>query len=103
MDYIGEWTGIASFGQGLIALAFGASFVSLVAFLCGWKSVGRKAFYVHAISTFATIALIFALFGAHRYEFEYIWKHLNNEMPMRFIFSAFWAVRRRISPVDVLA
>ena len=90
MDYIGEWTGIASFGQGLIALAFGASFVSLVAFLRGWKSVGRKAFYVHAISTFATIALIFALFGAHRYEFEYIWKHLNNEMPMRFIFSAFW-------------
>ena len=33
MEYLGEWTGIASFGQGLIALAFGASFVSLVAFL----------------------------------------------------------------------
>ena len=90
MEYLGEWTGIASFGQGLIALAFGASFVSLIAFLCGWKTIGRKAFYVHATSTFATIALIFALFGAHRYEFEYIWKHLNNEMPMRFIFSAFW-------------
>lgn len=90
MEYLEEWTGIATFGQGLIALAFGASFVALIAFLSGWKSVGRRAFYIHTFSTFAAIALIFVLFGAHRYEFEYIWKHLNNEMPMRFIFSAFW-------------
>ena len=94
MEYLGEWTGTATLGQGLIALAFGASFVALIAFLCGWKSIGRKALYVHATSTFAVIALIFMLFIAHRYEFEYIWKHLNNEMPMRFIFSAFWAGKK---------
>lgn len=90
MEYIGEWTGIATLGQGLIALAFGASFVALIGFAQGWKSLARQAFRVHAFSTFATIALIFVLYGAHRYEFQYIWKHLNNEMPMRFIFSAFW-------------
>jgi cytochrome c-type biogenesis protein CcmF len=90
MEYIGEWTGIATLGQGLIALAFGGSFVALIGFVRGWKTVARQAFRVHAFSTFATIALIFVLFGAHRYEFQYIWKHLNNEMPMRFILSAFW-------------
>ena len=34
--------------------------------------------------------LIFVLFFGHRYEFQYIWKHLNNDMPMRFVLSAFW-------------
>ena len=33
---------------------------------------------------------MFILFFAHRYEFQYIWKHLNNDMPMRFVLSAFW-------------
>ena len=89
-EYIGEWTEVALLGRTLIALAFGASFVAVVSFLKGWERAGKRAFQFHAVSTFASIALIFALFGAHRYEFQYIWKHLNNEMPMRFIFSAFW-------------
>ena len=89
-EYIGEWTEVAFLGRTLIALAFGASFVAVVSFLKEWNHIGKRAFQLHAISTFASIALIFALFGAHRYEFQYIWKHLNNEMPMRFIFSAFW-------------
>ena len=88
--YIGEWTEIAWVGRTLIALAFGSSFVASLAFVKGWSALGKRAFQLHALSTFASIALIFALFGAHRYEFQYIWKHLNNEMPMRFIFSAFW-------------
>lgn len=90
MEYLGEWTAVAWLGRGLIALAFGASFVATIAFLKGWWKVGKRAFQVHALATFSSIALIFLLFGLHRYEFQYIWKHLNNAMPMRFIFSAFW-------------
>lgn len=88
--YIGEWLWAAHIGRFLIALAFGASLAATLGFLMQWKTWGRVAFRVHAGSTFMTIALVFLLFGCHRYEFQYIWKHLNDAMPMRFIFSAFW-------------
>jgi cytochrome c-type biogenesis protein CcmF len=88
--YIGEWTWAATIGRFLIALAFASSVVSVISFLTQSLTLGKRAYRLHAISTFSAIALIFILFGFHRYEFQYIWKHLNDDMPMRFIFSAFW-------------
>ena len=88
--YVGEWTVVAEMGRGLIALALASSLLAVVAYLAGWERFARRAFTVHAVSIFGAIALVFALFIGHRYEFQYIWKHLNNVMPMRFIFSAFW-------------
>jgi cytochrome c-type biogenesis protein CcmF len=88
--FLGEWTAVAWLGRLLIALAFSSALFSAISYLSNLKKLGRKLFYTHIISTFSAIALIFALFFAHRYEFQYIWKHLNNEMPMRFILSAFW-------------
>lgn len=88
--FAGEWTAVAWLGRALIALAFASSLLSAVSYLTNNKEIGRKLFYTHVASTFSSIALIFILFFAHRYEFQYIWKHLNNDMPMRFILSAFW-------------
>ena len=88
--FSGEWIEAAWIGRFLIALAFGSSLVSVVSLIRGEYQWGKRAFQVHAWSTFATIGMVFFLFASHRYEFQYIWKHLNNAMPMRFIFSAFW-------------
>lgn len=88
--FAGEWTVIAWLGRLLIALAFSSALFSAIAYLFNYKSLGRSLFITHIVSTFSAIALIFILFFAHRYEFQYIWKHLNNDMPMRFILSAFW-------------
>jgi cytochrome c-type biogenesis protein CcmF len=85
-----EWTALAVVGRLLVALAFTSAIVSAISYLKGWKDLGRLAFKTHATSIFLVIALVFGLFFAHRYEFQYIWKHLNNDMPMRFIMSAFW-------------
>lgn len=90
MEFLNEWTGVALLGQVLVALAFSASVVATVAFARKWPFLGKWAFWTHAVSLFSVIALIFVLFAFHRYEFQYIWKHLNNQMPMRFILSAFW-------------
>ena len=90
MTFDGEWIIAAWAGRTLVALAFTSAVVSGISYFKGWKELGRKAFYTHVASTFSVIALIFALFFAHSYEFQYIWKHLNNEMPMRFVLSAFW-------------
>ena len=90
IDYIGEWTLLAWTGRFLVALAFASALAAVISFLKGWNDWGKRSFQIHAVSTFAVIALVFVLFGFHRYEFQYIWKHLNNAMPMRFILSAFW-------------
>ena len=90
MEYLGEWMWAAILGRGLVALAFASAVLATVAFLRGHVTLGRRAFFTHAASTLGVIALIFVLFFGHRYEFQYIWKHLNNEMPMRFVLSAFW-------------
>lgn len=90
MDYLGEWTGVAWAGRALIALGFGSALVATAGFLRKDARLGTWAFAVHGVSIFSAIALIFVLFASHRYEFNYIWKHLSDAMPMRFIFSAFW-------------
>ena len=86
----GEWIIAAWVGRSLVALAFTSAIVAGISYFSGWKDLGRKAFYTHVASVFSVISLMFILFFAHRYEFQYIWKHLNNDMPMRFVLSAFW-------------
>ncbi|MEC7653754.1 MAG: cytochrome c biogenesis protein CcsA [Bacteroidota bacterium] len=90
MTFDCEWILTAWTGRTLVALAFTSAIVSGISYFKGWKELGRKAFITHVASVFSVIALIFILFFGHRYEFQYIWKHLNNEMPMRFVLSAFW-------------
>jgi len=90
MEYVGEWTAVAWAGRALVAIGFGAALVATFAYLWKEERVGRWAFRIHSGAMLGTIALIFVLFAYHRYEFNYIWKHLSNAMPMRFILSAFW-------------
>ena len=90
MEYLGEWMWAAYLGRFLVAVAFASALLATVAFTRGNLRLGRRAFVTHAACTLGVIVLIFVLFFGHRYEFQYIWKHLNNEMPMRFVLSAFW-------------
>ncbi|MGA1374113.1 MAG: cytochrome c biogenesis protein CcsA [Flavobacteriales bacterium] len=90
MEYVGEWTAAAWAGRALVAIGFGAALVATGAYVRKEERIGRWAFRIHSVAMLATIALIFVLFAGHRYEFNYIWKHLSNAMPMRFILSAFW-------------
>ena len=90
MDYLGEWMWAALLGRTMVAVAFASALLATVAFVRGNVKLGRTAYFTHAASTLGVIALMFVLFFGHRYEFQYIWKHLNNAMPMRFVLSAFW-------------
>jgi cytochrome c-type biogenesis protein CcmF len=55
-----------------------------------WLKLSRGAFLVHTISVFAAIGLIFFVMINQMYEYRYAWEHVSNELPMRYIFSAFW-------------
>lgn len=96
--YTGEWYWAAHIGRFLVALGFASALLGFAAYLKGglgqgdasWKKLGRISFLVHAFSFLTVIALVFFLLLNHRYEFQYVWKHLNNKMPLSFNISAFW-------------
>ncbi|WP_306643413.1 cytochrome c biogenesis protein CcsA [Sanyastnella coralliicola] len=96
--YQGEWTWAATLGRFLIAGGFAAAIAGFIGYLMGalgkgnesWKRFGRTAFIVHAVSFLLVIVLIYTLIFNHRYEFQYIWKHLNNQMGTPLQFSCFW-------------
>ena len=96
--YIGEWTWAASFGRLLWPWPLEPAWpppsampspCDMVLTPAGntWD-VGDSACTRPA--SFGAIALLYLLIFCHRYEFEYVWKHLNDAMPFGFMLSSFW-------------
>jgi cytochrome c-type biogenesis protein CcmF len=96
--YAGEWLWAAKLGRLLVALGFASALIGFVGYLKGslgkgspeWLKLGRYGFIIHAVSFLLVIALCYVLILNHRYEFQYVWKHLNNTMPLSFQISSFW-------------
>lgn len=98
LHYAGEWLWAAHLGRTLVALSFASALLGFGGYLKGslnkgdqaWTRIGRSAFIVHAVSIGLIIALSYVLILNHRYEFQYVWKHLNDAMPLKFQISCFW-------------
>ena len=97
MTYVGEWTFLGNLGDVCVVLAFAAALLSFISYgISGnngsqsWRDLGKWSFRLHSFSVLAVIGILFVLLLNHRYEFAYVSKHLNNEMPMRYILSCFW-------------
>ncbi len=101
IEYIGEHLWIGQLGQFLIFLAFGMAILATVSFGIGvnkeegeykanWRKIGRTAFVIHGISIISVIGLIFYMMISKYYEYEYVWAHVSNDLPFRYVFSAFW-------------
>ena len=95
--YNGEWTWAASLGRLLIASAFAGGLASTIGYVRStqsedpvWTTMGRWGFKVLSAGIFGASALLYLLIFSHRYEFEYIWKHLNDAMPFGYMLSSFW-------------
>lgn len=101
MDYIGEHLWVGQLGHALIVLAFVAALLSAIGYGFGvnakspelqksWQNIGRTSFWIHGGSIFAIIGLIFFMMLQRYYEYEYVWGHVSDELPFKYIFSAFW-------------
>lgn len=55
-----------------------------------WKSVGAIGFWTHAVSILSLIALIFYAMVQKHYEYNYVFEHVSDDLPMKYILSAFW-------------
>ncbi len=100
--YAGEtlWPGIL--GHFIIILGFVSALLAGYALLktvasqnnnktfTAWKKIGTISFYIHGISVLSVISLLLFLLVNKYYEYNYVFDHANETLPIKYIFSAFW-------------
>jgi cytochrome c-type biogenesis protein CcmF len=97
--YIGEHLWAGHVGNFFIILSFVASVLASINYYFAeknpleqsWLKLARISFRVHVLGIFGIMGTLFWMLGNHYYEYAYVWRHSNNIMPMRYIFSCFWA------------
>jgi cytochrome c-type biogenesis protein CcmF len=101
IQYIGENLVPGQIGHLAIVLAFVSSLLGTVAYFFAthrqeqpeyqqWRSIGRSAFLMHGLSIFTVIGVIFYVMVNQFYEYQYVWAHVSEDLPFKYIFSAFW-------------
>ncbi len=99
IHYVGENLIPGRMGHLFVILAFISAILASYSFFqankqkadaAGWKKIARWSFLIHGISILSIIGIIFYLMINHRYEYNYAWAHVNDELPKRYILSAFW-------------
>ena len=56
----------------------------------GWLRMGRSSFVVHGVSILLVMGAILWAMVNQYFEYQYVWQHVSEDLPMRYIFSAFW-------------
>lgn len=96
IQYIGEHLWLGRIGHFAIIISFVAALLTIYA---GWQrhkerphweGIIKGAFSVHAISIFVTIATLFYVVINRYYEYRYAFAHSSDDLPFKYIFSAFW-------------
>ncbi|MES2628453.1 MAG: cytochrome c biogenesis protein CcsA [Bacteroidota bacterium] len=97
INYIGEHTFPGQLGNFFVVLALVSSLIAGISYFfaekqqdADWKQLGRIAFWVHSLSVVLIISIVFYLILNRYFEYDYVWKHSNKQMPLRYIFACFW-------------
>jgi cytochrome c-type biogenesis protein CcmF len=99
--YAGESLWIGELGHFFIILGFVSAIMAGVFWFFGvrhrntneaesWTSLGKWSFIIHGISVFALIGLLFYAMYHHKYEYSYVYDHVSDDLPLKYILSAFW-------------
>ncbi len=99
ITFIGEHLWAGHVGNFFIILSFVASILAAVSYFfaekspleISWLKLARISFRFHVLGIFGIMGTLFWMLGNHYYEYSYVWRHSDNVMPMRYIFSCFWA------------
>ena len=97
INYVGEHLWAGKLGHFIVLATFISSILSAVSYYFfvkkeekGWLILGRSAFITHSVAVFSVIGLIFFIMIKKYYEYQYVWTHVSDELPMQYIFAAFW-------------
>ncbi|MCO6490139.1 MAG: cytochrome c biogenesis protein CcsA [Phaeodactylibacter sp.] len=101
IQYIGEHLLPGQVGQAAIVASFVASLFAAVSYFFAtqrrntaeyeaWRGMGRWGFLVHGLGVFTVIGIMFYLMVNQYYEYQYVQAHVSEDLPFKYIFSAFW-------------
>lgn len=98
IEYIGEHLLPGQLGHFFVLLAFVSSILSILSYRkatlapedFSWLKMGRFTWLIHSTSILAVIGLIFSMMINQYYEYRYVWDHVSDDLPFKYIFSAFW-------------
>src|SRR5262245_45905987 len=97
MTYSGEHTWAGTLGHALAVVSFSAALLACLSYFfsarkddASWLPLGRAGFGIHSAAVLGIVVTLFIMLFSHWFEYEYVWKHSNRGMPLRYIASCFW-------------
>lgn len=97
ITYVGERLWAGQLGHTLVILSFVFSLLASAAYFFSVKTqseslkkVGRWGFIAHSITALGMVSLLFYMIVNQFFEYQYVWKYSNVEMPLKYILSCFW-------------
>lgn len=101
IQYINEHLWPGRIGHFAVILGFVASLLASISYFiatqrraldegASWQRIGRVAFGAHALGVFGVIGMLFYVMIRQYYEYQYVQAHVSDELPLKYIFSAFW-------------
>ncbi|TAF67470.1 MAG: cytochrome C biogenesis protein [Cytophagales bacterium] len=55
-----------------------------------WRNFSRFSFYIHTLSTWGVILVLFYIIYNHLFEYHYAWSHSSRNLPVYYMISCFW-------------
>ncbi len=99
IQYINENALPGMLGNFFVVLSFASAIFATIAYIMSarskgiddvWKKPARIGFYLHGVGVIGVIGTLLYMLVNHMYEYKYVWEHLNNEMPLQYVFSCMW-------------
>ncbi|MCB0764380.1 MAG: cytochrome c biogenesis protein CcsA [Flavobacteriales bacterium] len=97
IEYVGEHIWAGRLGHLFTILSVVGAALSTIGYFLGasrrdihWERLGRLGFRVHSVAVLGIVVTLFTMLFKHWFEYDYVWKHSNLEMPLRYIASCFW-------------
>ncbi|MBK9272678.1 MAG: cytochrome c biogenesis protein CcsA [Saprospiraceae bacterium] len=99
IQYVGEHLWVQSLGHFLILAAFFSAaylIIASISFLrdqknsVSWSKWFKAICIFHAFVVFSIIGLMLFMMSNKWYEYHYVWEHVSDDLPMKYILSAFW-------------
>ena len=101
IQYLGEHLWVGTVGHMSIILGFVASLFTAFTYYRStqtqgtepsddWRTLGRIGWMVHSVCVFSLFGVILYAMSQYYYEYQYVQAHVSDDLPMRYILSAFW-------------
>ncbi len=100
--YVGEHLWVGNVGHFAIILSFVAALFSATSYYFSgrnrdaidisgsWNRMGRIGFSIHAVSLLTLIGILFYAMYHNYIEYSYVFNHVSEDLPLKYILSAFW-------------